>query len=70
LLVNRALFVIERSLYSDLSLERIAAYCSVSHFHPALADSPGSLQKPAAGFDRIEIGIDPVSPAPKICCAI
>jgi AraC-like DNA-binding protein len=37
LLTNRALFVIERNLNSDLSLERIAGYCEVSRFHLAHA---------------------------------
>jgi AraC family transcriptional regulator len=37
LLTNRALFVIERNLNSDLSLERIACYCDVSRFHLAHA---------------------------------
>jgi AraC family transcriptional regulator len=34
---NKALFVIERNLYSDLTLEQIARYCDVSRFHLAHA---------------------------------
>jgi AraC family transcriptional regulator len=34
---NKALFVIERNIYSDLTLDQIAGYCDVSHFHLAHA---------------------------------
>jgi AraC family transcriptional regulator len=34
---NKALFVIERNLYSDLTLDQIARYCDVSRFHLAHA---------------------------------
>jgi len=36
-LANKALFVIERNLTRDLSLEQIAKYCDVSRFHLAHA---------------------------------
>jgi AraC family transcriptional regulator len=36
-LANKALFVIERNLHRDLSLEQIARYCDVSRFHLAHA---------------------------------
>jgi AraC family transcriptional regulator len=36
-LTNKALFVIERNLASDLSLEQIARFCDVSRFHLAHA---------------------------------
>jgi AraC family transcriptional regulator len=36
-LTNKALFVIERNLASDLSLEQIAKFCDVSRFHLAHA---------------------------------
>ena len=35
--VNKALFVIERNLHRDLSLDQIARYCDVSRFHLAHA---------------------------------
>lgn len=34
---NKALFVIERNLYRDLTLDQIARYCDVSRFHLAHA---------------------------------
>jgi AraC family transcriptional regulator len=34
---NKALFVIERNLYRDLTLDRITKYCDVSRFHLAHA---------------------------------
>jgi AraC family transcriptional regulator len=37
LITNKALFVIERNLHSDLTLEQIARYCGVSRFHLARA---------------------------------
>lgn len=36
-LTNKALFIIERNLHSDLSLEQIAKFCDVSRFHLAHA---------------------------------
>ena len=34
---NKALFVIERNLHRDLTLDQIARYCDVSRFHLAHA---------------------------------
>jgi AraC family transcriptional regulator len=37
LVTNKALFVIERNLHSDLTLDQIARYCGLSRFHLAHA---------------------------------
>jgi AraC family transcriptional regulator len=37
LITNKALFVIERNLYSDLTLDQIARHCGLSRFHLAHA---------------------------------